>query len=149
MTHHSNPDHDRARPVSRYKIIDRRERSSPYHGHQQAVRPGIVREVERREARVARIDPHLLPPEQKKEWPQYIQEQWRRDQHRHVAARREFLAGKSHREMAKKHNPEDYTREPCRRQIFSNRRTTTHSPQLCGAPTQSSSGCHASLTITR
>ena len=57
----------------------------------------------RREARVGGIDADLLPAEEKKEWPEYVWDERRRNEDCQIRARRELLAGKADREVADEH----------------------------------------------
>jgi len=80
VAHHTDPDGERTRPITRNPVINHCEGGGPDDGHQQSVGPGVICEIEWREPCVAGIDPHSLPSEQQEPGPEQIEKQRRSEQ---------------------------------------------------------------------
>ena len=104
MAYDTDPDGNGARRIARDPVIGQRESGSPHNAHQQAVRPRVIRKINRSEPRVAGINPRVLPTEQQEHGPQHIRKQGGSKKYRQGSTRRELLGSKTDGEVADEHS---------------------------------------------
>src|SRR5215467_1107432 len=103
MAEHASRDNPGADLVSANGEIDSSESRSPNGKHEQAVRPGITGEVERRHLGVAGRDAHLFPAEKKKDRPETVCKLGSEKQRAEGSLRCDALGGKGQTLMSEEH----------------------------------------------
>jgi hypothetical protein len=78
----ADPNDDGAGTIVRESEIDERKSGGPDDGHEQAVRPGKIVEVERIVTGEARDDADVFPSEEEEEGPKEVEKNWSGEQNR-------------------------------------------------------------------
>jgi len=81
-------------------VINAGEESGPHDGHQKAVRPRVIREVQGGKAGVAGVNTDLLPSEEQEWRPQQVEKERSGDENAKGGSGSELFGGKADGEMA-------------------------------------------------